>query len=62
MALEYGVLAAFVTALLFASNSIVLRMGVLSGYVYSGTMISILTGVPTYLIFSIFSGVVAVII
>jgi len=62
MALEYGVLAAFVTALFSASNAIVLRMGVLSGYVYSGTMISILTGVPTYLIFSIFSGVVAVII
>ena len=62
MALEYGVLAAFVTAVFFASNAIVLRMGVLSGYVYSGTMISILIGVPTYLIFSIFLGVVAVII
>ncbi len=56
MTLEYGVLVAFITALLFASNAIVLRRGVLSGYAYSGTMISILIGVPTYLIFSIFSG------
>ena len=56
MFLEYGVLAAFIAALSFASNSIVLRRGVLSGYVYSGTMISILTGVPTYLLFSFLTG------
>jgi uncharacterized membrane protein len=56
MALEYGVLAAFITALFFASNSIVLRRGVLSGYAYSGTLISILIGVPMYLTCSIFLG------
>lgn len=56
MGLEYGVLAAFFTAFLFALNSIVLRRGVLSGYVYSGTLISILIGVPTFLLSSIIMG------
>ena len=44
-----GILAAFLTALFFASNSITLRRGVLSGYVYSSTVISILLGIPMYL-------------
>ncbi len=51
--LEVGALIAFLAALLFALNSIVLRRGVLSGYVYSGTMLSIIIGVPMYLILSI---------
>jgi len=56
MAYELGALLAFTTALLFASNSIVLRRGVLSGYVYLGTLVSISLGVPTYLIFSLLTG------
>jgi len=56
MSHELGILVAFTTALLFASNSIVLRRGVLSGYTYSGILISIVLGVPTYLVFSLLMG------
>lgn len=44
-----GIIAAFLTALFFALNSVTLRRGVLSGYVYSSTAISILLGIPMYL-------------
>jgi len=56
MSLGYGILAAFITATVFALNSIVLRRGVLTGYVYSGTLISILTGLPIYMLSSVLAG------
>ena len=50
-----GIIAAFLTALFFALNSVTLRRGVLSGYVYSSTVISILLGIPMYLGVLLFS-------
>lgn len=48
-----GVLFAFMSATSFALNAVATRRGVLEGYVYPTVLISILIGVPMYLILSI---------
>lgn len=45
-----GIVAAFLTALCFALNSVTLRRGVLTGYVYSSTILAVFLGIPMYLI------------
>ena len=47
-----GIVTAFSAALFFALNSVMLRRGLLTGYVYSGTILSVSLGIPMYLIFS----------
>jgi len=45
-----GVLFAFLTSFFFALNSIATRRGVLTGYIFPSVFISLLVGIPMYII------------
>lgn len=52
----YGILLSFAASILFAGNGIATRRGVLTGHIFINAFVSIIIGIPIYLIYIIITG------